>query len=834
MISSPITGKSRSFFTFLLVFFLTSIPFSHPASLDPSHDSAHSIAVSSMGTEPTDVGRLSSIYANLVNYSDVMVIRNLNSPISMEIADYFIKERRIPPKNVCNVSTSNVEVISRATFENLRSQIENYMMSNGIVDSINFIVTTKGVPLKISDSPWTKSASVDSELALINDIYAPNIGNDGWFMNPYFNSSKPFSHTAYHIYIVTRLTAFTVEEAKGLVDKATRAIGRKGRFILDVDPARDNGGYKVGNDWMRAAYSMLRTKGFDVFLDENDTFLDSEGNVSGYTSWGSNDHTWYYAFNQNAGFEADSNNDGIPDGWFIENASGTSQISRSNLDHRSGSWSISIYRPLSDENISCVYQDVVPRYGRRYFLHGYANLTNVSGGQGVFLQLTVLDQLGRPIQIINGTTRTGTTSGWVSLGQFIYEPLENASKIRIAGVVSGSSGTVFLDDFRFVEIKPTNEWIDGSLAETYVSTGGRSFNYPVGYGQSLIADLIRDGVTGVKGYVYEPYLTAVAHPNILFDAYTSGYSLAESYGMASQVFLSWMDAIIGDPKLAPYNRSYLPDLSIDWKDITFTENRTVRGRTVGISAKILNEGGFPALNASVHFYLGDPKSGGQLIGSSTIDVFDASWASTSLNTTGLVGEKKICVLVDPLDEFYELDESNNFACNVLTVLDYITLRKGWNLVSVPYISGSKKVPDVLSPISGRFDTLRFYNSSLKGDKWQIFSIYRTETMNDLRYITPSMGIWIHMIEDANLVIGGVNLPNVSIVLRRGWNLVGYPSLQERTVQEALAGIPWKRIEAFDPFSPPNYLRVMNGTDTLSTGGAIWIKVDRRCTWLVQN
>ncbi len=42
-------------------------------------------------------------------------------------------------------------------------------------------------------------------------------------------------------------------------------------------------------------------------------------------------------------------------------------------------------------------------------------------------------------------------------------------------------------------------------------------------GQSLIADLIKARVTGVKGYCDEPFLLAIASPTILFDRYTRGW-----------------------------------------------------------------------------------------------------------------------------------------------------------------------------------------------------------------------------------------------------------------------------------------------------------------------
>ncbi len=90
----------------------------------------------------------------------------------------------------------------------------------------------------------------------------------------------------------------------------------------------------------------------------------------------------------------------------------------------------------------------------------------------------------------------------------------------------------------------------GAIAETAVSTSARTF-LPTTGGQSLIADLVVGGVTGVKGYCDEPLLQAVASPTILFDRYTKGWTLAESFYAASR-FVGWEDIVIGDPLCAPY------------------------------------------------------------------------------------------------------------------------------------------------------------------------------------------------------------------------------------------------------------------------------------------
>jgi len=91
----------------------------------------------------------------------------------------------------------------------------------------------------------------------------------------------------------------------------------------------------------------------------------------------------------------------------------------------------------------------------------------------------------------------------------------------------------------------------GGIAETAVSTSARTFADPKAPWQSLIADLVAQGVTGCKGYVSEPGIMATAHADILFDRYTAGFNLAESFYMASW-HTHWKDMVIGDPICAPY------------------------------------------------------------------------------------------------------------------------------------------------------------------------------------------------------------------------------------------------------------------------------------------
>jgi uncharacterized protein (TIGR03790 family) len=337
--------------------------------------------------------------ANAADYRDVGVIVNVNSSTSQTIGSYFAQHRGIPAANIIYVSAPVNEEITDAEFQSLRSQVESHLQANNIVNTLNYLVTTKGLPLKINRgdtySMSSPSASIESELMLILGSNAYLIGGSGRTYSPYYSKSGPFSRATYSMYLVTRLDGYTVQDVLDLIDRSgpgTR-VSSSSRFVLDQDPAWNTTAPYL-NDYLTQACTALQNRGRVVELNSDSVYVTSRENVIGYVSWGSNDH----------------------------------------------------------------YQ--------------------------------------------NEFTRNAI---------------------------------------------PWNSWVPGALAETYVSTSGRSFEEPPAYGQSLIADLIREGVSGAKGYVYEPYSSSMANSSVLFDRYVAGYNLAESYFMASR-YISWMDVVVGDPK----------------------------------------------------------------------------------------------------------------------------------------------------------------------------------------------------------------------------------------------------------------------------------------------
>ncbi|MGB1897867.1 MAG: TIGR03790 family protein, partial [Candidatus Poseidoniaceae archaeon] len=179
-------------------------------------------------------------------------------------------------------------------------------------------------------------------------------------------------------------------------------------------------------------------------------------------------------------------------------------------------------------------------------------------------------------------------NNWGS-GVMRFRPHEDATSLRIqvplSVVATSTSGSVYIDSLSLRAIRPHMSWVNGSIAETAVSTGGRSFTLGTTYGQSLVADLLEDGVSGVKGYVYEPYLTAVGQPSVLFSMYAQGYNFAEA-NAAANTYTSWMGVVVGDPKMAPYV-STLHDVELI--DTRILNNFSV-GQTGHVEVGLQNKG----------------------------------------------------------------------------------------------------------------------------------------------------------------------------------------------------------------------------------------------------
>ena len=109
-------------------------------------------------------------------------------------------------------------------------------------------------------------------------------------------------------------------------------------------------------------------------------------------------------------------------------------------------------------------------------------------------------------------------------------------------------------------------------------------------------------------------------------------------------------------------------LHISSDNIDFSIPNPETGQQVTISATIYNQGETAALNTSIDCYLGDPSSGGELIGSNTTDIPGLDSIISEISwTPDVAGVFDIYLVVNESEEIAERDYSDNIAIKPITV-----------------------------------------------------------------------------------------------------------------------------------------------------------------------
>ena len=189
----------------------------------------------------------------------VLVVRNENSLVSkawpMIMRSGGACGTSFPCDCQDSAANSGNETISFAAYE--QSHREAHSPIPGTLHAnIDFIVLTKGIPIRIADAPGrgaeNRRPSLDSYLAALDYDKAPGAASihlrDGGFSgtawaNRFWNSSTPFAHAKFGGYLVTRLDGYTEADAKALTTRALaaeRQAGKSaadGKVLLDTCPA---------------------------------------------------------------------------------------------------------------------------------------------------------------------------------------------------------------------------------------------------------------------------------------------------------------------------------------------------------------------------------------------------------------------------------------------------------------------------------------------------------------------------------------------------------------------------------------------------------------------
>lgn len=218
----------------------------------------------------------------------VLLVINQSSSESTQIGSYYYTKRKLAREQIVFVTTDTREETSEARY---KASIEKPVRAaiKGLRRQIDFIVLTKGVPIRVTEGGYSVDAllaAMDHPAPKIADLSDDNIHRA---RNPYFGKNEPFSSKKFGIFLVTRLDGFTADDANALVDRALSANRESGLFFFDEADNRRSGGYQNMQETLKAASELLKTKGFTSQLDTTVEFIRPTEPLMGYVSWGSND-----------------------------------------------------------------------------------------------------------------------------------------------------------------------------------------------------------------------------------------------------------------------------------------------------------------------------------------------------------------------------------------------------------------------------------------------------------------------------------------------------------------------------------------------------------------
>lgn len=246
---------------------------------------------------------LIQVSAQEVDYNDVGVVVNSNSATSMQIGAYFMEARNIPANRLIVIEADTTVNIDPIAFQPIRDQIEAHLDLHELVDSLNYLVTTKGVPLRLDNGScdaqgqFSRCSSFDTELALILGPHASAIVAQGSVPNPFAGSSIKQQRATSGIYLVTRLSAPTVDDVIALIDRSGPGIAVDTSNVLLVGDVNNTdtmpGVQQTLNNLMGMAITPLSDAGWNTLVDLSDNRLDSLENVLVYIGMNYPDIDWH-------------------------------------------------------------------------------------------------------------------------------------------------------------------------------------------------------------------------------------------------------------------------------------------------------------------------------------------------------------------------------------------------------------------------------------------------------------------------------------------------------------------------------------------------------------
>jgi parallel beta-helix repeat protein len=191
-----------------------------------------------------------------------------------------------------------------------------------------------------------------------------------------------------------------------------------------------------------------------------------------------------------------------------------------------------------------------------------------------------------------------------------------------------------------------------------------------------------------------------------------------------------------------------------------------------------------------------------------------------------IGDSPYIIDSDSQDNYPLMEPSEN----------YLILKQGWNLISLPLIQNDQSITKVLETITYNYNSIQRYECADKKDQWKHYQVNKTFG-NDLYNLNHTMGFWLRITqpEDTIFLYSGTQpTSNQSITLHPGWNMVGYPSLSNKNRDTALNNLTYgaevDSIWTFDAASQT--WDEVGSSDSFQLGRGYWIHATQECVWKV--
>jgi len=504
---------------------------------------------------------------NYYRYDDVLLLCNPKSNDSIKICSYF-QSKRPTLKHIFNVSLTNPDIISCSEFKEVVDQIKGYLKTIPS-EQINYIITTTGIPLKLNGPgcEYVGALSFDSMLGCnLTGICYPEAGgivSESTFSD-FYDKEEIFNSSKYNYYIVTRLTGYTVDDVKNLIDRSGPMNFEESPLNNSLFVLNDRSAYLInGKGRLYETYNFLSSNKQNIIYTGpgfgDGSMVPNASEVIGYMGWGPYNSGWNFQLGENPDFIEWENNE-KPSKWNV--SQGT--ITKSIYYNSTGDIVSEHTGKINSSGLFEIYQNYINQdsYEKRYIVwmrYGLINFTgNITLGirgfntnNNLINETTLLfrssSSCSAPCSSTIKPVTTDRLSGNEWSGMIVtLRKNELIKKVQPFLKIELSNGEVYIDKIVLERYGPSFKWRNGAIGTLLHSFSATSFS---SIGTFPIATLIEDGISGAEGFVSEPYVSAVNYNPILFKKYLQVYNLGDSFCMSStSCNLAWKDTIIGDPK----------------------------------------------------------------------------------------------------------------------------------------------------------------------------------------------------------------------------------------------------------------------------------------------